>query len=123
MGEADLQAQLKRIASTRADLDRTIDELFAAVPPKQQLVKQLAMVAGAGVAALTAFAVGTSMLKSRSQETSKRKDAQRHADALARALQKSPEELAADDGSVIPWFAIGAALAGAGVAAWSRMSG
>lgn len=122
MGEADVQSQLKQISSTRADLDRTIDELFAALPPKEQIVKQLGIIAGAGVAALTAFVVGASALRSRSEESSKRKDAQRNADALARALQKSSEELAPDDGSALPWFVVGAAVAGAGVAAWSRFS-
>lgn len=123
MGQADVQAQLNRIASTKAELDRTIDDLFRAAPSKDDVVRQLALVAGMGVAAIAAAGVGLGSLRSRAERKAKAEDAQRHADALARALAKSPEELAPDDGSPLPWFVLGTALAAAGVAAWNARQG
>lgn len=122
MGEADVQAQLTRIDQTRADLDRTIDELFAVIPPKDELVAQAKQLAAVGGAAVVAILVGTSVLTSRRAESSRRKQARVNAEELVRAFRNMEEGNEMEDrSSVKAWFAVGAGVAAVGVAVYNRV--
>lgn len=129
MGEADLQAQLSKVAYTRAGLDQTIDELFASLPAKAELVGQAKKAAAATGAAVAIIGAGAAHLRRKAAESKKEKDAQRHAEALARAFtsveaaKASPGGLmVTEDGSGPPLLLILAALAGIAFAAWQRLN-
>lgn len=131
MGEANLQEQLNRVADTRAALDQTIDELFAALPAKAELVGKAKQAAVASGAAFALLGAGGALLRRKAEESKKEKDAQRHADALARAFANVEAAKAAksaivavddQDGSGPPLLLILAALAGIAVAVWQRLN-
>lgn len=122
MGEADVQAQLIRIDQTRADLDRTIEELFAAIPPKDELVAQAKQLAAVGGAALVAILVGTSVIANRRSESERRKQARVNAEELVRAFRNLEEGNEMEGRSnVKSWFAVGAGVAAVGVAVFNRV--
>lgn len=119
MGEADVQSQLRKIELTKADLDRTIDELAATLPPKDELVRDAKQVAAVGGAAIAAVVLGTAALRSRSRISERRKQARVNAEELVRAFRQvdDPEP---ETSSTKAWFAVGAGIAALGVAAWNR---
>jgi hypothetical protein len=117
--EAALQAR-----AIRQRVDQDLRALEARLPAPATLTAQVKTYGGAAAAGLATLGAGAIVFKRRSAAKAQEKEAQRQAEALARALPEAALRVRQEHVSS-PYGRLGlfVALAALGVAVWTRFSG
>ncbi len=121
---ADPEEAAKQARAIRGRMDQDLRALEARLPPSEKLTAQAKTYGGAAAAGLATLGAGAIAFQRRSATKAREKEAQRQAEALARALPEAALRVRNEEVSS-PYGRIGlvVALAALGVAVWTRFSG